>query len=160
MNLNFNDIQSKYNEFYENCESLPDLETRLFNFLFSEIYNDLSSKEIKTLEDWLKYYSTDGNNLNEIVQLCNSYYEKVVQGNFELITFEEKVLGFNSLVLYAIEMDAEFPQESMSFRGNILATFFEIVYRYNLVLQGYLSVRGQILISNRSQCEFIHSTRT
>lgn len=146
-------IQKRYVQFYENWQEAPNIEAKLFSFLFSEVYNDLVEKNIKTLSDWLKYYSTEDNDFNEIVKLVDSYHEKILMGQFEKVTFAEKVLGFNSFALYAREMDIDIPKDT-TFQGRIMATFMEFVRHYDLVLKGYLSVKGDILVSDRKKSTF------
>lgn len=146
-------IQERYVQFYNNWQETPNIETKLFSFLFSEVYNDLVEKNIKTLSDWLKYYSTEKNDFNEIVKLVNSYHEKILMSQFDQVSFAEKILGFNAFVLYAREMDIDIPRDT-TYQGIIIATFMEFVMHYDLVLKGYLSVKGEILISDRKQCKF------
>lgn len=150
---NLNNIKAKYVAFYDNSEALPNIEDSLFKFLFNEIYTDIQYKKIQNFHDWLKYYSTDGNDFEPISKLASSYYEKVLQQKFDDITFEEKVLMFNALALYSIEMDVD-AISSEHFRGKILLTFIEIIEHYKLVIAGYLSLKGQILISDRNKCTF------
>lgn len=147
-------IRERYVECYKTWENTYNLEERLFKCLFSEVYNDLVSKKIKTLADWLNYYSTDTNNFSEVVKLVNSYYEKILGSRLDEVTFEEKLIGFNALVLWELEMDVELPRGNTSLQGTIMASFMEIIVNYDLVLKGYLSVKGDILISDRKQYTF------
>lgn len=156
MKLDTIDIQKRYMQFYENWQEVPNIEVKLFSFLFSEIYNDLIEKNIKTLDDWLKYYSTDKNDFSEIVKLVNSYHEKILTCQFDNVSFNEKVLGFNSFALYAREMDIDIPNDSI-FQGKIMATFMEFVLHYDLVLKGYLSVKGDIFVSDSKKSIFYTS---
>ena len=146
-------IQERYVQFYENWQETPNIEANLFSFLFSEVFNDLADKNIKTLSDWLKYYSTDDNDFSEIVKIVNSYHDKILMGRFDDVTFPEQILGFNAFALYAREMDIDIPRDT-TFQGKIMATFMEFVMHYDLVLKGYLFVKGNILISDRKQCVF------
>lgn len=147
-------LRERYIEFYNNWSTSHNLEEKLFKYLFSEVYNDLLSRNIKTLGEWLKYYSTDGNQFNEIVSYVNSYYEKILSGRLEDVTFEERLLGFNAIALYALEMDIDFPRDNNRLQGTIMASFIEIVMNYDLVLKGYLSVKGDLLIHDRKRCTF------
>lgn len=146
-------IKARFAAFYESSESLPNIEEKLFKFLFNEIFNDLRSKNVKSFHDWLIYYSTEGNDINDVSILCQSYLEKVLQKRSDEITIEEKVLMFNALALYSIEMDIE-PVDNSNLRGKIFQTFIEIIEHYKLVQLGYLSMKGQILISDRNKCTF------
>jgi hypothetical protein len=150
---NLNNIKARYAAFYDNSAALPDIEDSLFKFLFNEILIDIRSKNIRNFHEWLKYYSTDGTDFEPICKLASSYYEKVLQQKFDDIIFDEKVLMFNALALYSIEMDVD-PVEDARFRGTIFQTFIEIIEHYKLVLGGYLSLKGQILISDRNKCTF------
>lgn len=154
MKQNDNGIRERYIIFYQNWSNADNLEGRLFKYLLAEVHNDLIEKDIKTFADWLKYYSTDTNDFNKIVNLANSYYEKILGGKLDDVTFEERLLGFNSLALYALELDIEFPKDSTRLQGTIMASFIEIILNYDLVLKGYLSVKGDILIHNKKQCTF------
>jgi len=153
MKPNYFGIQKKYVQFYENWHESPNIEEKLFSFLFSEIYNDLVEKNIKTLSDWLKYYSTDSNDFNEIVKHVDSYHEKILMSQFDNVTFAEKILGFNSFALYAREMDIDIPKNT-AFQGKIMGTFMEFVRYYDLVLKGYLFVKGDILVSDPNKSTF------
>jgi hypothetical protein len=153
MRPDFNGMRARYSEFYVNWKDTRDLEDKLFMYLFSEVYNDLLSKDIKTFGDWLKYYSTDTNDFSEVVKIVNSYYDKILTRDFDNVTWEERVIGFNSFALYAMEMDIDVPRET-SLQGKIMLLFTEIVMNYDLVLKGYLSVRGEILISDHKKSQF------
>lgn len=154
MRPDYNGMRARYSEFYENWKNSYNLEEKLFKYLFSEVYNDLLSKNIRTFGDWLKYYSTDTNDFSEILRIVNSYYDKILAGRFDLVTWEERVIGFNSFAIYAIEMDVDMPRDNNTLQGKIMLTFTEIVLNYGLVLKGYLSVRGDILISDNKKCTF------
>jgi hypothetical protein len=146
-------IGKRYVQFFDNWQKSPNIEAKLFSFLFSEVYNDLLDKGIETLEDWLKYYSTDDNDFSEIVKLVTSYHDKILMAQFDQVTFAEKVLGFNAFAIYVREMDIDIPKNTV-FQGKIMATFIEFVMYYDLVLKGYLSVKGDMLISDRNKCKF------
>jgi hypothetical protein len=148
----FNPIKRKLSEFYQENMTMPDVEECMSNFLHSEIINDLLEKNIRNCEDWLKYYSSNGNNFEDIVNLTEGYYFKALQQDYDNINLEEKVLAFNVVALYCIEMDIEKPTGRLV--GTIISSFIEIVRHYNLFLKGYLSMRGEVLISNRTKVEF------
>lgn len=145
-------IKDKLINFYEDNSTMPDIETRMTNFLFSAIINDLQEKDIKSFGDWLKYYSSDGNSFEDIVSLTESYYFKALKRELNVITMEEKVLIHNAIALYSLEMDIEMPKGNIL--NTVILTFIEIIRHYNLFLKGYLSLRGKIMISDRSKTEF------
>lgn len=144
----------KVESFYLDCMDMPAIESRLKKFLFSEIVNDLKDRKIENFSDWLKYYSRNKEDFNEIVTLSEGYYYKALKRDLENITFEEKILIYNSLALYSIEMDIEMPSGVLI--NNVIETFIVINRYYNLFLKGYLSVEGEILISNRTKCSFFN----
>lgn len=145
-------IQDKLLRFSEDNISMPDLESRISNFLFSQIINDLKDKGIKTFGEWLKYYSTEGNDFEEVVVMSEAYYYKALRRDFDSISLEEKILVYNAIALYCIEMDIERPTGKLF--GMIINTFIEIVRHYNLSIKGYLSLKGDVLISDRSKSQF------
>lgn len=144
----------KYVQFYRNCGEMPDFEEKSYNFLFSEIMNDFDEKGIKNTGDWLKYYSTDGNDFDEIARLAELYYERVLKAEYDLIDFGERMVAFHGIVLYAKEMDVEIPSNNIRLKGKIIANLIEIIRLYVLYLKGYLSVRGEILVSDTSKMTF------
>jgi hypothetical protein len=131
---------------------VPDLDTHMSNFLFSEVVNYLHDKSIKDLGDWLRYYSTDGNYLDNIVVLTESYYYKALRGDLESISMEEKILIYNAIALYSIEMDIDKPEGKII--NTVILTFIEIIRHYNLFVKGYLSMKGDLLISDRNKSQF------
>jgi len=136
----------------DSINASPDKEDKLAKFLFSEIFNDLQSKGIKNFQDWLVYYSTQTNDFQEIVKLVESYYYKAIRQELVAITIEEKIMAYNAVALYSIEMDVDMPVGR--FAGSIINIFIEIIRHYNLVLKGYLLLKGNILISDRNQSKF------
>lgn len=114
--------------------------------------NDFIETGIKDFNDWLVYYSTEGNNFEDIVKLIESYYYKALRQDLSSVTIEEKVLVFNAIALYCTEMDVERPRGQLF--SKIIYTFIEIVRHYNLHLKGFLSLKGKVLISNRSESKF------
>jgi len=151
-NNEIDNIKEKLINFYDDNISVPDLDTRMSNFLFSEVVNDLLEKKIKNLGDWLKYYSTDGNDLDDILVLTESYYYKALRRDLESISMEEKILIYNAIALYSIEMDIEKPEGKIM--NTVILTFIEIVRHYGLFVKGYLSMKGELLISDRSKSQF------
>ena len=151
-NNEINNIKEKLINFYDDNISVPDLDTRMFNFLFSEVVNDLLDKNINNLGDWLRYYSTDGNDLDDIVVLTESYYYKALRRDLESISMEEKILIYNAIALYSIEMDIDKPEGKIM--NTVILTFIEIVRHYSLFVKGYLSMKGDLLISDRSKSQF------
>lgn len=142
-------ISLKIESFYLDSKDMPDLETRLSEFLFSEIVNDLIDRNIHSFHDWLRYYSND---FKEITTLIEGYYENALKRNYEDISFTEKILIYNAIALYSIEMNVEKPVGLLA--NEVIHTFIEIIRHYDLFLKGYLSVDGEILISNRNKCRF------
>lgn len=151
-------IGMKVESFYLDCIDMPDIESRLGKFLFSEIVNDLNDRKIENLGDWLKYHSTNVEDFNEIVTLSEGYYYKALKRDLDSITFDEKILIYNSIALYSIEMDVEMPTGVLL--SNVIQTFIEIIRHYDLFLKGYLSLEGEILISNRTKCRFFSNWET
>jgi hypothetical protein len=143
-------IKEKFTSFYENCVENHDAENKLFNFLFSEIYNDLTEKGIGNFSEWLEYYSKS--NFDLIIELADGFYYKALRSEYDQITFEEKLMAFNAVALYSIEMECE--PISGHFRGKIIGVFIEVIRHYNLVLKGYLSLSGEILISDPKKYMF------
>jgi len=151
-NNEIDNIKEKLINFYDDNISVPDLDTRMSNFLFSEVVNDLLEKGIKNFGDWLKYYSTDGNDLDDIVTLTESYYYKALKRDLDGISMEEKILIYNAIALYSIEMDIDKPEGKIM--NTVILTFIEIVRHYALFIKGYLSMKGDLLISDRSKSQF------
>jgi hypothetical protein len=145
-------IKDRLRAFYNDGMSLPDIESRMGDFLNKELMNDFIEKKIKNFQDWLKYYSTEGNNFEDIVRLTESYYYKVLRQDLLSITLEEKVVIYNAIALYCTEMDVEKPTGSLF--NKIVRTFIEIVRHYNLYLKGFVSLRGEVSISNREKIQF------
>jgi hypothetical protein len=152
MNKSKKNIIVKLVSFYNENIGMSDLETRITNFLLSEIINDLMEKNIKTFGEWLEYYSKNSDSFDEVVNLSDSYYVKVLKQELPQITLEEKVLVYNAIALYCVEMDVDRPTGKLF--GKIVGTFIEVLRHYNLYIKGYLSLRGDILISDRSKTEF------
>lgn len=144
-------IKENFINFYNEYMELPDIENKLNNFLFSELINDFNDKKINNFGDWLKYYSTE-NDFSEIVTLTESYYYKALSKNFNDVTLEEKILMHMAVALYSREMDIDRPQGQII--NTIIMTFIEVIRHYNLLLDGYLSLKGDILISDRNRCQF------
>jgi hypothetical protein len=154
MRPDYNGFRERYLEFFRNWETAYNLEEKLFRYLLSEVYNDLLSKNIKTLGDWLKFYSNDSNDFSVIVKHCNSYYEKILRGEFDKVSFEERLIGFNAFAVYMIEMDIDLPKNDTKLQGFLMATLIETVLNYDLFLKGYLSLNGNPHISNRKSIRF------
>lgn len=152
-----NNIGMKVESFYLDCIDMPDLETRLSNFLFSEVVNDLKDRNIHSFGEWLKYHA-EGNNFPEITTLSEGYYYKALKRDYLNISFDEKILIFNAIALYSIEMDVERPVGQLL--NDVILTFIEIIRHYDLFLKGYLSVDGEILISDRTKCRFFSTWET
>lgn len=152
MTKGFKDITSRLKEFYDNTIDMPDMEARLGDFLYKEIMNDFLEKKIKNFNDWLKYYSTEGNDFEDVVKLTESYYYKVLRKDLINISMEEKVLIYNAIALYCTEMDVDRPTGTLF--NKIIGTFIEIVRHYNLFLKGFVSLKGEISISDRTKTKF------
>jgi len=153
MKSNIDQIKERFNAFYaDTINASPDREDKLAKFLFSEICNDLQEKKIKSFQDWLVYYSTQTNEFDEIVKLVESYYYKALRQDLNAITLEEKIMAYNAVSLYSIEMDVDMPVGR--FAGSIISIFIEIIRHYNLVLKGYLQLKGNILISDKNKSQF------
>lgn len=152
MSENMKHIKEKMMIFYQNTITMPDIEERMDDYLFGEIYNDFQEKGIKSFGDWLKYYSTDGNNFQDIVDVTEAYYFKALTEKFDNITIEEKIIAHNALALYSLEMDIDKPRGRLI--GTIISTFIEIVRHYNLYIKGYLLMRGNVFISDRTKTKF------
>ena len=147
-----NTIKIKLFKFYEDNAALFDIDVRMSDYLFSEIYNDLKGKGINTFGKWLNYYSTNGNNFYDVVVMSENYYYKALKSDYNAISLEEKILVYNAIALYAIEMDVDKPKGKIL--GTIINTFIEVVHHYNLLLKKYLLMDGEILISDRNRCHF------
>ena len=144
------DITQELLDFYEDNIDMPDLEIHMTNFLYSKIVNNLKKMKINNFGDWLELHRED--NLEEILTMCESYNLKAMRSEVEYISLRERVLIYNAVALYGIEMDVDRPTGKLM--STIIYTFIEVIRCYNLFIKGYLSLRGELLISDRKKFQF------
>lgn len=162
---NLNDLINQFfaekinSPFHMDNAFLPDVEKRVYNFLYGELYKFFNENGVNNLNEWLKYLN-ENNDLPDIVALAESYYNKVFNHQANLLSVEEQFLMYGAIVLYAKELDIEITKDDVSIKGMIINRFIEIIKNYDLVMKGLLKVKGTIMISDLTQFEFYSTWNT
>lgn len=156
---NLNDLINQFfvdkinSPFYMDNAFLPDVEKRVYDYLYTELYKFFNENNVNNLNDWIKYL-VENNDFKSIVELADSYYYKVFNRQAELLTVEEQFLMYGAIVLYAKELDVEIMNDDTPIKGMVINRFIEILKNYDLVVKGLLKVEGTIMISDLTKFEF------
>jgi hypothetical protein len=155
MNKTFKMIRDSLVAFWANNAELQEIDQKMITFLVNEIITDLKEKKINNFHEWLVYYSTDGNDFVDIVSNVEQYYRLVSEKRFDDISLEMKVIMYNAVALYCVEMGYDDVPEG-ELLSMILQYFIQIVDKYELYRAGNLKLKGEISISNNKSYQFLN----
>jgi hypothetical protein len=147
-------IRISAHNFYENNAELANIDALLAVYLNNEIINDFKSKQIANFHDWLIYYSTDGNDLNDIKDILVSINLKIKENREDEVEFEEKILLYHALALYCLEMEiTELPEGEL--KQIIVDNFWKSIFKYCDFLKDLATLEGKIFISDSTKYKLL-----
>ncbi len=144
-------IVKNLSDFHMENSYLPDIDKKLYLFIYSELYKFFNDENINNLHDWLNKFDDD---FDFIAELAETYFKKVFNNESHLVNLEEQFLMYAPVVLYAKELDIEIKHEDNIIKGMAINRFIEILKNYDLCRRGHLKVKGVIMVSDLSKFEF------
>jgi hypothetical protein len=154
MSKTFKMIRDNLVTFWANNAEVQDIDRKMITFLVNEIIVDLKEKKINNFHEWLIYYSTNGNDFVDIITNVEKYYSLVSEKKYDEISLDMKVIMYNAVGLYCVEMGYDDVPEG-ELLSMIIQYFIQIVDKYELYRAGNLKIKGEISISNNKSYQFL-----